>query len=203
MRRFLITIVLSYLCFISLAQDSLLLDSRDGKRYRVVMLGEQTWMAENLRFDLGQSQMNKRDWGEPKSYVYESSLSNSEGSEFFYNWRAARLVCPSGWHLPSELDFEVLLKTVSSGDKNLGYTVLRKGGNSGFNAIDVGYGRHIDQSLVEFYPGTCTFWIDSDAKPNARPVYHKYVAFNHRYKKIIVTKATVFNAYSVRCVRVN
>ena len=47
-----------------------MIDSRDGKTYKTVTIGEQTWMAENLNYEYNE--------GTAKSYCYDSLTTNCD-----------------------------------------------------------------------------------------------------------------------------
>ncbi|MEN8120156.1 MAG: fibrobacter succinogenes major paralogous domain-containing protein [Bacteroidota bacterium] len=104
-----ILIIFSALFFISgislNAQSDTLIDTRDGKVYKSIQIGQQTWMAENL------------DFKTEKSYCYLNKAVNCETYGRLYRWEAASQACPEGWHLPTDEEWQTL-------EKELGMTEI-------------------------------------------------------------------------------
>ena len=72
-----------------------LTDSRDGETYRTVEFRGKIWMAENLRYAIGDS---------------SQSYSAQEGCQIagrFYSIEAAATACPAGWRLPDTTELNL------------------------------------------------------------------------------------------------
>jgi uncharacterized protein (TIGR02145 family) len=85
-------------------------DSRDSNVYQIVIIGNQLWLAENLKYLPGVVEPTTGSQTTPCYYVYGyNGATISEAKATFnyntygvlYNWPAATAACPSGWHLPS------------------------------------------------------------------------------------------------------
>jgi len=123
-------------------------DSRGGKKYKMVKIGNQTWMAENL------------DYAASGSKCYNNDPANCNKYGRLYDWNTAKSACPSGWHLPSKAEWEALLEAVG-GEATAGTKLKAKSGwdtrkdyyipgtdNYGFSALPGGnYGFTIDAIL--------------------------------------------------------
>lgn len=83
--------------------DGKLVDSRDGKVYRTVQIGSQVWMAENLNYELPDGS---------DGLCYDGIEANCEKYGRLYTWKTSQNICPSGWHLPSDEEWNELLAAV-------------------------------------------------------------------------------------------
>ncbi|MEN8123237.1 MAG: FISUMP domain-containing protein [Bacteroidota bacterium] len=85
-------------------------DARDGKTYKWVKIGVQTWMAENLNYTEDDGNMrnilDNKEWANNTELFngwcyYDNNPENGENYGALYQWEAAKNACPDGWHLPT------------------------------------------------------------------------------------------------------
>ncbi|WMJ72283.1 fibrobacter succinogenes major paralogous domain-containing protein [Cytophagaceae bacterium ABcell3] len=94
----------------------------EGNKYKAIKIGSQIWMAENLRtstYNNGDEISEIRDqeiWGSLTAGAwcyYDNDEEYNEPYGKLYNWYAVdsdRGLCPDGWRMPSEEDWEQLFK---------------------------------------------------------------------------------------------
>ena len=107
----------------------------DGNVYKTIKIGDQWWMTENLR-------VTKNRSGHPiMTYCYNDDESYCEKYGRLYNWDVIApesdgehdmTIPPPGWHIPSEAEWEELVKALGGEEKVV--EMMRVGGLSGFNA---------------------------------------------------------------------
>ncbi len=159
-------------------------DKRDGNVYKIVKIGRETWMAENMRYI-----SDKMD--------YKLSKISSE-SGYLYKFGDAQKVCPAGWHLPTRVEFDRLLAavcTAESGSDNLRHTKWEGGKNiSGFAALPAG---KCEKTGCSFFDTEAYFWSSTErSRLNA---YN--LCLDKRYDFADMRSRAKDDAYSVRCVK--
>lgn len=158
-------------------------DTRDGKTYKTIKIGNQVWMAENLNYDAGNG-----------TSCYDNKSSNCAQYGRLYTWEAAKRAAPPGWHLPSKSEFEQLLSYLG-GKGNVAYEKLIQGGSSRLDVL-FGGSRSIS-GYCRNLGSNASFW--SSSKTDTVTAWYLYVASVNR-------KADLANynrnwGYSIRCLK--
>jgi len=184
-------------------------DPRDGKKYKMVKIGTQTWMAENLDYS-GKS----GDIG----VCYDKEAKNCKKYGALYNFEEANLVCPPSWHLPRIKEWLILndfvgdeeiagkkLKAKNGWADGCKYTETTNRGavvernvcgtdEFGFLALPGGYGN----SNGSFAVGEYGFWWSSSMDNSGEP-YGTRMQYDSE-QLFYITNFKSF-LYSVRCLK--
>jgi uncharacterized protein (TIGR02145 family) len=141
------------------------LTDQDGNTYKTVIIGTQTWMAENLRttrFNDGTSiplVTDNKDWGYLSTPAYcwcnndPATFKNIYGA--LYNWFTVNTgkLAPQGWHVPTNEEW-IELSTYLGGEAIAGGKMKEEGtahwwnpntgatNSSGFTSLPCGYRSH-------------------------------------------------------------
>jgi uncharacterized protein (TIGR02145 family) len=103
--------------FVHVLDTGSFVDGRDGQTYGYTKIGTQTWMAQNLNFQIESTSYCFDDdaaycdtYG--RLYTWETVLAGAQPSAA--NPSGVQGVCPEGWHVPSEIEWENLLAFVAN-----------------------------------------------------------------------------------------
>jgi len=171
-----------------------------GQTYRTVLIGTQTWMAENLNYITSDS----------KCFADDPTYCNIYGR--LYSWATANNSCPQGWHLPSQAEWETLInyaidigvetqEYLSAGE----YLKAIEGWNAGngndrygFTALPGGSG-NADGSFnsITGDAGDSGYWWTATDSGGIGPA-NIFMNYSDRVEVMYTDKS---NLYSIRCIK--
>jgi uncharacterized protein (TIGR02145 family) len=85
-------------------------DARDSEVYEYVTIGSQTWMAENLMFESTNGLYN---WATAMDIDASCNYSSCSSQIHLSNHQG---ICPDGWHIPTQDDWNTLSNSVSASE---------------------------------------------------------------------------------------
>jgi uncharacterized protein (TIGR02145 family) len=190
----------------------------EGNTYKTIKIGNQTWMAENLRttkYNDGTAIPNVTDNGawtglNTGAYCwYNNNINNKNPNGALYNWYAvsAGKLCPTGWHVPSDAEWTTL-ETYLGGSSLAGGKMKSTTGwnspntgatnTSGFSALPGGSRYDYDGTFDNV--GYYGYWWSSSDNVSSNGFY-RYLHYGH---------ATMYRSghdkrfgFCIRCVRDN
>ncbi len=155
----------------------------DGNTYKTVKIGDQIWMAENLKVMHYRNGVpirhgKTKDWAfliNTGAYCeYDDDMNNVTIYGLLYNWHALKdsnNIAPEGWHVPTDVEWQILIDYL--GGKSAAGGMMKEAGTvhwnapnagatneSGFCALPGGF-RHIDSIGDVSYQGiyeSASFW---------------------------------------------
>ncbi len=168
-------------------------DSRDGRLYKTVTIGTQTWMSENLEY-----QTASGSW----YYNDDSSTYNVYGR--LYNWENAMISAPPGWHIPSLEEWKTLITFLGGTDVAGGKLKEEGSGHwtspnvgatneSGFTALPGGFrGYQGNFDDVRLY----STWWSADGGVAAWTI-----SLGYSYANVAQIWHVALHGFNVRCVK--
>ncbi|OVE79375.1 hypothetical protein BVY01_02745 [bacterium I07] len=192
----------------------------DGNVYKTVKIGNQVWMAENLKVTHYRN-------GDPIPHVtsttawsnlstgaycnYDNSVSNVSTYGRLYNWYAvndSRKIAPAGWHVPTDAEWRTVVdylggSGVAGGKMKESGTLHWKSPNTGatnsssFSALPGGY--RYNYGSFNDIGGTAAFW--SSTEDSNYYAWYRLLSFN--YSGVDRLGNNWQGGFSVRCVRDN
>ncbi|MFC2089647.1 FISUMP domain-containing protein [Bacteroidota bacterium] len=173
------------------------IDSRDENIYRIVEIGNQVWMAENLRYDAGIG-----------SWFYENNTFYEATYGYLYDWETAQSVCPAGWHLPSDVEWKELASNlggaeIAGGKLKETETIHWKSPNEGatnetrFNALPGGTRSSNNEYGNVGYRGF--WWSSSELNDNIELAWEVMLSF--RDSSFQIDFGGKKHLHSVRCLK--
>jgi uncharacterized protein (TIGR02145 family) len=135
---------------VTFVTSSATLTDIDGNTYNTIVIGTQTWMAENLKTTkyrngdlIGTTTPTTLDIQGESTPKYEWAYSGNESNVAtygrLYTWHTVtdnRIVCPTGWHVPTDADWTTL--TDFLGGLNLAGGKLKETGTTHWSDPNTG-----------------------------------------------------------------
>lgn len=188
----------------------------DGNIYKTVQIGDQVWMAENLKVthyrngDPIMTHATREDLQSPVLYWYNNDEENKKVYGTYYNWMAVadkRNIAPEGWRIATKSDWETLFKHIenspgalmeeTSAHWNFGNFPFNtyNTNSTGFTAISTGVA---NDPIYEGRNGSWViFWT-----PQSFNISEPYLTFlTVGQMSISFASDKVFNGYPVRCIK--
>ena len=190
----------------------------DGNLYHTVTIGSQVWLQENLmtmkysNLDAITNVTGTTEWANLTSGAYcnyNNNTSNVSAYGRLYNWYAvndSRKICPTGWHVPSNDEWNTLI-TYLGGDAAAGGKLKESGtvhwttpntgasNSSDFTALPGGY-RYANGSFFDLQDAGY-FWTSTGSGNNA----YSWELFYNDEAVYDNSNNDAKNAYTVRCIK--
>ena len=201
-----------------------LLDERNNRVYKIVAIGEQIWMAENLNYAYRENENTYN-----RSWCYEDKEENCDKYGRLYSWTAAidsitlynnqgvtcgiganncqlpskvQGICPNGWHLPSHDEWLALINAIDPyymAGKIFKTQTEWSYGNGidsvGFSALPAGYRFYFKGTYKSI--GTEAYFIASTSGGTHINVMH----LTGSSDSAIMDFGDLREGYSVRCIK--
>ena len=190
----------------------------DGNVYKTVKIGNQIWMAENLKvtkyndgtpITIKKANANWMIFPEGAKSAADSAYAYMHKPQYgiLYNWYvvATGKLAPKGWHIPTDAEWHLLANYIkSTGQQDVGTALKSKSGWSegdctdafGFNALPGGFITDNPDGVANVT--TNGYWWSSTSY-NEPTAWNRYLSANNKIISNGIRKK-VFG-YSIRCIK--
>jgi len=179
----------------------------DGNVYSTVKIGNQWWMAENLKVthyrngDQIACLTSDYEWDQPTGAYcyYDNDNSNVGKYGLLYNWFTvddSRSIAPEGWHVPTDTEWQELVDYLG-GDTLAGAKMKEVDSDAiGFTALFGGY--RYNHGTFDGIGVNAYFW--SSTESNSGNAWYRYL---YHANSIVYRDDSGWKqaGYSVRCVK--
>lgn len=193
-----------------------LVDSRDGQIYKTVVIGKQTWMAQNLNYEYNRGtavsySMEKRNvYGLLYTWAAAMDSANSGcgyGKQCHADYERYEIgICPDGWRLPNYEDWDELYRfayrncegddlgiCLKSKELWTNYNEIQGTDRLGFSALPAGEGRE----MPDLYGWRAYFWSATELGETG--AYTPYFSNDQTILNWAVHTKTY--GFSIRCIK--
>jgi len=196
--------------------EGIIRDVRNGREYKIIKIGDQCWMAENLNIGdriAGITNQSNNDFLE--KYCFADLETNCDVYGGMYQWNEMmqyeigwenRGICPFSWHIPSGDEMDLLVDFL--GGAAIAGSALKETGfehwlstntdatnSSGFTAF--GAGERMTSGGFHRYHELGSFWSATD--DGASSAYRMTLTHNHGLAQLINVDTAW--GFSVRCIK--
>ena len=192
----------------------------DGNTYKTAWIGDQLWMAENLKVSKEHNGTiiplitDSIEWGNlnddniDKAYCYyNNDKANFDKYGALYTYAAAKVACPNGWHLPNNSDWDELVNYISDNGyedyegmalkSTTGWYDYGNGSdNFGFNAFPGGYRPYYTDAYHQI--GLFGYWW-SATEESANISYSRMLYYGKQ--KVYLADKNKSSGCSIRCIK--
>jgi len=195
----------------------------DIDNYRTKQIGTQVWMAENLDYNVGNSICNEYNDAKCKIYgrLYDWATAMGLSPDCNFTSCASQIdanhrgICPEGWHIPSDTDWNVLMKFVNSSCSDnstcagAGEHLKATSGWGGYEGLDTYGFAALPGGSDSYNAGSFGYWWSS-SEYDANDAFYRIVNFingdvyyeHECYREAFPHPSTSKKClFSVRCVQ--
>lgn len=201
----------------------------EGTVYKTVLIGNQLWMAENLRTShfkdnspiaLVQDSIAWMALSTPAYSIYQNKVAYKNAYGALYNWFTipGDKLCPQGWHVPSNTEYETMELVLGVPADSItvwgwhgngvgtkmksttGWTTGNGTNTSGFTALPSGY-RAWNNSQFRAVGSITYFWTATDDAINNKPTVAWYRRLDGGDHRIFRATTGKVGGKSIRCIK--